>query len=374
VPSGATRPFAVGESGGVWDAGAQAVPVDSRIAGNLPIHLQAVACPAADPCVTVGEVTSGAGQAVPIAAAARAGVFGPLGVVAPPPNRRAVDNGLASVACSASGACAAVGTSSADAGLANPGPSYGLAVTGSNGTWSPTSLIARMPDAATRDLTQLHRVACGGSGSCMAIGGYVSTAQRSESMAVGESGGTWGPPTLITAPPHTADRAGGSAAVDLLACPGSGPCVAVGSYGNDDGTPHLMSAGSTPTPVAPPPTSPPAATVRLVSSTIATRAGGRATIRLACKGSASCAGRLRLTARRPATRTRRAGKASVVARKAFMIEPGRTARVAIRLNARGRALLRAAHAHLTATLTVLATSPAPSKARTQHVRLTKPRR
>ena len=123
-----------------------------------------------------------------------------------------------------------------------------------------------------------------------------------------------------------------------------------------------------------PPTPPPTGTVRLVASKIATRAGGRAALRLSCTGTARCIGRLKLTARRAATSKRKAGKAAVVARKTFSIAPGTTGRIAIRLNARGRGLLRAAHAHLTASLTVLKTSPAPSRAATQRIRLLKPRR
>ena len=194
VAGGATRPFAVSETGGTWSA-AQAVPPGPGIPANLTVKLSSVACPAADPCVAVGAVTTSAGNAVPVAATAVAGVFGPAAVIAPPAGRAAASNGLASVGCSAIGRCAAVGTSAVDPGQPNPGLNYPLAVTGSGGTWAPASLVARMPDAASPfGIAQLRRAACDGSGSCMAIGRYRSVASRDETMAVSESGGTVGRP------------------------------------------------------------------------------------------------------------------------------------------------------------------------------------
>jgi hypothetical protein len=299
-----------------------------------------------------------------------AGSFGPAAIIAPPAGRAAASNGLASVSCSALGRCAAVGTSAIDPGQANPALNYPLGVIVSGGTPGSASLIARMPDAASPfGIAQLRRAACDGAGTCMAIGMYRSVANRDEPMAVSESGGKWGAPTRVTAPPGS--EGSGAPFVDLLACPGTGPCVAVGGYDGGDRGPHLMSAGNTPTPATSPPAAP-TGTLSLVASRIGARSGGRAIFRLRCTGNTSCKGRLRLTARRAATRKRRAGKATLVARKSFTIAAGKRGRITIRLNARGRALLRGARSQLAGTLTVLKTSPAPSRVTTRRIRLIKP--
>ena len=54
-------------------------------------------------------------------------------------------------------------------------------------------------------------------------------------------------------------------------------------------------------------------------------------------------------------------KAETIGRAAFSIPAGKTATITFKLNGTGRSLLGAAHGHLSASLTVLKSSPAPSQ-------------
>ena len=66
-------------------------------------------------------------------------------------------------------------------------------------------------------------------------------------------------------------------------------------------------------------------------------------------------------------KTRR--KTESIGASAFSIAPGRVARVTLALNEAGSTLLSVGHGHLAAILTILETSPAPSKTQTHAIRL-----
>jgi hypothetical protein len=95
---------------------------------------------------------------------------------------------------------------------------------------------------------------------------------------------------------------------------------------------------------------------------------GRTTLKLQLLGSGSCTGRLSLTIKQkrphghPRTRT--------IATGTFSLTAGRVAVLSLKLNALGRALLRAGHGRLGASLAIVRLSPGPVQARTASVRLT----
>jgi hypothetical protein len=113
--------------------------------------------------------------------------------------------------------------------------------------------------------------------------------------------------------------------------------------------------------------SPITATVSLAGTRIATTSGGEAPIKLRCTGTGTCRGNLTLTIRtkdKKITKSeegkkgkKKRFKTTIIATATFSIPPGKTATVELELNTTGRALLDAAHGHLTATLTILQLQP-----------------
>jgi hypothetical protein len=95
-----------------------------------------------------------------------------------------------------------------------------------------------------------------------------------------------------------------------------------------------------------------------------------ATVELACAGAAECTGRLTLSATSTvghgSARRKRTYK---IGAAGFTIPPGRAGAIAIPLDSTGRALLRAAHGHLRAILSILTQTPAPSRTQTGSIRL-----
>ncbi len=118
---------------------------------------------------------------------------------------------------------------------------------------------------------------------------------------------------------------------------------------------------------ATPPTATATCKASLASRSITVQRHSRAALKLTGTGSGKCAGRLTLTVKRR-THSKRS-KTTTIATASFSISPGKTRIVEIKLNGAGRALLRAGHGRLNASLAILRLSPAPVKAQTASVHL-----
>jgi hypothetical protein len=132
-------------------------------------------------------------------------------------------------------------------------------------------------------------------------------------------------------------------------------------------------------PVAPAPAAeiePPAAPsghVSIAGTRIVVRGNNRAEVKLACAGTGTCRGRLTLTVR---TRgqgknkgKRRGPEAMAIGAVSFSIPAGKTVTVDLGLNSLGRALLSSDHGRLSASLTLLKSSPSPLQTRIDNVQL-----
>jgi hypothetical protein len=141
------------------------------------------------------------------------GVWNQASEIVPPSSPALyVEAGLDSVACPAAGSCVAIGgyLDSADEEQA-------MAVSESDGVWGQAIAIPGVV---------LRSIACRAPGSCVAIG--TASGDASKIVGVIESGGVWGQPQGIALSANDAPVYG----VELapLACQVSGPCVTVGSY------------------------------------------------------------------------------------------------------------------------------------------------
>jgi hypothetical protein len=110
-----------------------------------------------------------------------------------------------------------------------------------------------------------------------------------------------------------------------------------------------------------------AGNVSLTGSRLSVHSGGRALVKLTCAGTSSCAGKLKLAVTSSGT-GKHGNKAKTIGTAAFSIPAGKTGAVTITLTALGRALLKAAHGKLSASLIILKSSPAPAS--TKHVSVT----
>lgn len=161
-----------------------------------------------------------------------------------------------------------------------------------------------------------------------------------------------------------------SASFQISTGAGGGPCP---------GSPS-SSSSSSPDPASgpgPASTTPGGATdnASLTSTRIMTVRGGDAKVKLTCAGAGTCRGKLTMTVE---TRGVKGGKqhghvshvkAATIGTAGFSIPAGKATTIELELNATGRALLKADHGRLSASLTILKSSPAPSQTHIESVRL-----
>jgi len=352
------RAMGVSESNGVWAPASEIATPDIEGAASL----YSVACPASGPCVADGLAS------VAFGVSETNGEWSQASPIAPPSNPLAKLTTLYSVGCPASGQCFAAGYDETSSSGSNA-----VVAGASGGVWGQAREIPPPPNAASQSDAHLRQVACSESDSCVAIGEYSDSTGRPQAMAVTETSGEWGHASEITAPPNTSNSEPGDRAsleLGLVACPASGTCAALGHYQRESGT-WLMAAGTTtpPSEIA----KAPFARVSLVSSAVTVQRSGRALVKLSCTGTVKCAGSLKLTTKTRSRKKRHPGKTETIAISKFAIASDTTVTIGLKLNAAGRALLKAAHGRLGATLTVLETSPAPSRMAKQSVRLTQRR-
>jgi len=113
-----------------------------------------------------------------------------------------------------------------------------------------------------------------------------------------------------------------------------------------------------------------AGSVSLTGSILSIQSGGKGSVKLTCSGTATCAGKLTLTVTSKSKgKHGKKAKTETVGTAAFSIPAGRAGVVTITLTAAGRALLKAGHGKLSASLIIAKSSPAPASTERESVQL-----
>jgi hypothetical protein len=158
---------------------------------------------------------------------------GRAALAAPLPGN-AAGNPLASVgplACPSADSCIGVGAYTDTAGVRRA-----FIDTFANGAWS--AMEAQLPSNASTSgpFPQLNSLACPRTGSCVAVGSYGDTGRKSHGLIETLAAGTW---SAMEAPaPSNAGSDPAGPTLRSLACTGVGSCVAVGFYVDLSGSPE----------------------------------------------------------------------------------------------------------------------------------------
>jgi hypothetical protein len=113
-----------------------------------------------------------------------------------------------------------------------------------------------------------------------------------------------------------------------------------------------------------------AGSVSLTGSVLSVQSGGRGSVKLTCVSTVPCTGKLTLTVTSKGKGMHgKKAKAKAIGAAAFSIPAGKTEVVTITLTTAGRALLKAGHGKLSASLTILKSSPAPASTKRKSVLL-----
>ena len=205
---------------GAWHQGRAVVPLDGA-QGTGSVNLTSVSCPAEGRCGLVGDFgdPSGDQQGLALGPVPNGQLTAPE--VALPDRGGPWGVVLQDVSCGGTGSCVAVG------GFGNPeGATLPTLATLSEGEW----IVEQAPlpaGALPGSEATLGTVSCPSPGNCSALGSYTGPGDQQETFTLDQSSGSWGAPTEVT-------MANGQGAAGLsltsMSCPSAGNCAAVGYY------------------------------------------------------------------------------------------------------------------------------------------------
>jgi hypothetical protein len=421
--SGDREAMVAEETGGAWGSASQIqapanVAVDPKI--EFGLARMPIACAASGSCVITAEYTDSSGGEQAMAVTEAGGVWGTASEIAVPANAATNPRTVLDPACTASGACVVAGEYT-DAG----GDREVMVADEANGSWSLAREIAAPASAATNPEIIFGEVQCPAVGSCVAFGEYTNhtgvtrdmevtgleapantaapivsgTAKVGQALTCSE--GTW----IAASPTSYAYRwlrdgeaiGGAESSVYTVTAADEGHSIscevtatnAVGSKSAVSGNSvaireearerreeeeaaaamkrqeeaaakkkqeeaKIAVAGS----------------VSLTGSVLSVHSGGKASVKLTCTGTASCTGKLTLTiTSKGRGKHGKKAKTETIGMAAFSIPAGKTGVVTIKLTAAGRALLQAGHGKLSASLTIVKSSPVPASTKRESVTL-----
>jgi hypothetical protein len=415
----AEEAMVVAETGGKWDQASQiALPANAKSATRS--FLNSVVCVASGPCVADGTYTDGAGGEEAMVAEEMGGAWGQASEIAPPAHAASNPNTTLNPACAASGSCVLVGAYTDEGGGREA-----MFAEGASGVWGRASEIAAPVNAGTNPGVIFGEVQCPALGSCVAFGEYTNQAGATRDMEVtgmtapentlapivsgtakvGQaltcSEGTWtGSPTSYaykwlrdgmaiggaessTYTVIAADE-GHSISCEVTATNALGPKSTASSNSaaiHEEVREKREAEEAAATKKRQEEEAALAAkkhqeqakiaatsSVSLAASVIRFQSNGRGSVKLSCTGTAACAGKLTLTVKGKAKKGKKA-KAETIGTAAFSIPAGKSGVVTITLTAAGRLLLKAGHGRLSASLTIVKSSPSPTSTERESVQL-----
>jgi hypothetical protein len=213
------------------------LPPANAASNHAEPHLLSVACGAPASCSAVGDYAGGAGAVRAMVASRTTSGWSGAGELDLPGDSSATpDASLSAVACGAPGSCGVIGSYKDAAGDYRP-----MAAAQVGGAWSAADAIDLPGDASTPAEAIVLSVACGGSGSCVAVGAYKDAAGGYRPMATVLTSGAWSPAVQVDLP-RDADGTAPEAYLATVACPATGSCVAGGSYRDANGDARALTA------------------------------------------------------------------------------------------------------------------------------------
>jgi cytochrome c551/c552 len=400
------------EAGGAWGPASE-IQAPSNVAVNSEVSFgfarTSIACASTGSCVLAARYTDNAGAGEGMVADETGGVWGPAREIAAPANAASKPEVTVYPACPASGACVLVGVY-----LDAEEHAEAMVAEGTDGAWGQAREIAAPENAAANPHMIFGEVQCPTVGSCVAFGQYTNHAGVTRDMEVtgleapentvapivsgtakvGQtlscSEGTW----IAASPTSYAYRwlrdgvaiGGAQSSVYTVTAADEGHSISCEvTATNAVGSKSAASANSVAVheearerreeeeaaakkrqeaKIAV------ASSVSLTGSILRVRSNGKGSVKLACTGTAPCTGKLTLTVTSKGKGKRgKKAKAERIGTAAFSIPAGASGVVTIKLTAAGRALLKAGHGKLGASLTILKSSPAPASTARETVQL-----
>jgi hypothetical protein len=225
-------------AGGAWRPATE-VAAPAGAAANPDAFVTGLACTAPGVCVAVGNYSVSPSRFAAMAVIESRGTWRRASGIAAPRNAiPSTFTAISSISCPAAGPCVGVGEYAVSASQ-----SRAMSVTEAKGRFSAaTEITAVPPGASLRPSTYLLGISCTSPGACYAVGGGRDKAGLSVGMDMIWSHGRW--QAAFLPPPRragTGDR--GLSALYAVSCTGRDSCTTVGYY--HDPTGHVRAEAAT---------------------------------------------------------------------------------------------------------------------------------
>ncbi len=230
-------PFLLEETNGVWGS-VELVPGAAALTRIPDVALTTLSCGATGDCSAGGIYFDAGGQSQAFIVNEAGGVWtSATQLFATQILGSGLTNSLNAIACPSAGDCAAVGTFADAHGLTQP-----FVIDETDHEWSPAIEVPGVPAFNDSDGASLATISCSAVGACSAGGTFTDSKDLAQAFLVNDTNGTWSNP--IEVPGSSSLNKGGSAAVSAVSCSEDGSCGVQGAYTDSNANLQLFVVNS----------------------------------------------------------------------------------------------------------------------------------
>jgi hypothetical protein len=228
------------DANGTWTSPVSLV-APAAAAANPGVTVYQVSCGAVGNCAAVGSYLNRSGDTVPFVDNERGAQWQRALTLSLPAN--ALVKGQAAlvraVACSGANTCSAIGTYQDNNPIASR--NEGFVAAERNGHWGRARQIS-LPASNYDPFVTITQIACSSSGNCVAVGSFISASDVTDALVVDEVNGAWHRGEGLNLPSDASRFAG--AALSEVTCLSSS-CTAFGTFNSTTGAVEAMIASET---------------------------------------------------------------------------------------------------------------------------------
>jgi hypothetical protein len=225
------------DSNGRWTAPVSLV-APAAAAANPGVTVYQVSCGAVGNCAAVGSYLNRSGDVAPFVDNDRGAHWQRALTLSLPANAlvKGQDALVRAVACSSANTCSAIGTYQDNNPVASR--NEGFVANERAGHWGRARQIS-LPASNYNPFVTVTQIACSSSTDCVGVGSFINANDVTEALVVDEVGGTWHRAESLKLPNDASRFAGAS--VSEVTCLSSS-CATFGTYNSTSGAIDAMSA------------------------------------------------------------------------------------------------------------------------------------
>jgi hypothetical protein len=222
-PNVFVTPFLIEEKNGVWGS-VENVPGVAALTRGPDVGLTSLSCGAPGDCAAGGIYADSVGQLQAFIVNEVGGVWGTAAqLFATQTLGSGLSNSLNGIACPSAGNCAAIGDYADSQGISQP-----FVIDETNHVWSPAVEVRDVQSLNNGAGATLATISCSAVGACSAGGHFTDAKTHTQAFLVNDANGSWSNP--IEVPGTSSLNKGGMATVSRVSCSGDGSCGVQGTY------------------------------------------------------------------------------------------------------------------------------------------------